>query len=484
MLIRLLLILLICYTIQETTCAKILAVVPVPSYSHQLFFRRIWKELGKRGHELTLLTTDPMQDNPENIRQINWSFTYALRHNKYNITKVVQDNEYNLPKILASYQAMLNEIVDEELSHPDIQTLLKNESEHFDLLLVEYLHPTLYAFSSGLSVQILLPFERDLSFKERLLSTLYSVYSIYKSNDDVAEEIAKKHFGQDLPPLEIIIKNVSMVFLNTHPVFNVRPLGPGFIHIGGGIHLEDQNPLPKELKIFLDSAKEGVIYFSLGTNVRSHHLKSNFIKIVVDTFKELRYKVLWKFEIDIPEKSNNVKILQWVPQQDVLRHENVRVFITQCGIQSMEESILSHVPMISIPFVSDQKMNSLKIANRGLGIALNKNTVTKDSFKAAIIEIMNNSSYRDKVREVANLIRDEPMSGLEKAIWWTEYVIRHKGVKHFWHPNVDLPLYQYLLLDVIGFFTLVIAINIFILYKITCKTLNIYRQCSKKHKVE
>ncbi|KAJ8981280.1 hypothetical protein NQ317_004016 [Molorchus minor] len=58
-------------------------------------------------------------------------------------------------------------------------------------------------------------------------------------------------------------------------------------------------------------------------------------------------------------------------------------------------------------------------------------------------------SYRDKVREVANLIRDEPMSGLEKAIWWTEYVIRHKGVKHFWHTNVDLPLYQYLLLDTV-----------------------------------
>ncbi|KAJ8981279.1 hypothetical protein NQ317_004015 [Molorchus minor] len=216
--------------------------------------------------------------------------------------------------------------------------------------------------------------------KKRLLSALYSVYSIYKSNDDVAEEIAKKYFGQDLPPLEIIIKNVSMVFLNTHPVFNVRPLGPGFIHIGGGIHLEDaKSP-------FLDSAKEGVSYFSLGTN-------SNFIKIVVDTFKELRYKVLWKFEIDIPEKSNNVKILQWyLNRMCYVSHENVRVFITQCGIQSMEESILSHVPMISIPFVSDQKMNSLKIANRGLGIALNKNTITKDSFKAAIIEIMNNSS--------------------------------------------------------------------------------------------
>ncbi|KAJ8930794.1 hypothetical protein NQ314_016371 [Rhamnusium bicolor] len=278
--IKVLLFVLVMHVIQESSCAKILAIVPVPSYSHQLFFRPIWKELSKRGHELTLLTTDPMDNPPQNIKQIDWSSAYELRHNKHNITKVVQENEYNIPKILASYQAMLNEIVDQELSHRDVQILLKNESEHFDLLMVEYHHPVLYAFSErfkcpyiGISSmeianyyhktlgnpihpvlypEILLPFERDLNFNERLLSTLYVIYGIYRKlsyANNIEDEMAKKYFGENLPPLKTILRKVSMVFININPVFNVRPLGPGFVSIGGGIHMEKSKPLP-EVKIF------------------------------------------------------------------------------------------------------------------------------------------------------------------------------------------------------------------------------------------
>lgn len=52
------------------------------------------------------------------------------------------------------------------------------------------------------------------------------------------------------------------------------------------------------------------------------------------------------------------------------------------------------------------------------------------------------------------------MSGLEKAVWWTEYVLRHKGAKYLRNPGRDLPYYQYFLLDVLGvcFLTLIIVI--------------------------
>lgn len=50
------------------------------------------------------------------------------------------------------------------------------------------------------------------------------------------------------------------------------------------------------------------------------------------------------------------------------------------------------------------------------------------------------------------------MSGLETAIWWTEYVIRHKGAKHLRNPAADIPFYQYYLLDVISFLSVVLYI--------------------------
>jgi glucuronosyltransferase len=37
---------------------------------------------------------------------------------------------------------------------------------------------------------------------------------------------------------------------------------------------------------------------------------------------------------------------------------------------------------------------------------------------------------------------------MDTAIFWTEYVIRHKGAPHLRSAAVDLPWYQYLLLDI------------------------------------
>lgn len=53
--------------------------------------------------------------------------------------------------------------------------------------------------------------------------------------------------------------------------------------------------------------------------------------------------------------------------------------------------------------------------------------------------------------EVRKLLNDETAKGLEKAIWWIEYVIRNNGALHFRSRMVDMAWYEYLMLDVYGF---------------------------------
>lgn len=65
---------------------------------------------------------------------------------------------------------------------------------------------------------------------------------------------------------------------------------------------------------------------------------------------------------------------------------------------------------------------------------------------------------------VAQLTKDQPLSGLEKAVWWTEYVIRHKGATHFKNPMTDLPFYQVYLMDVIGFILVILIFSAYIIY--------------------
>lgn len=75
----------------------------------------------------------------------------------------------------------------------------------------------------------------------------------------------------------------------------------------------------QSLEAFLNSAKEGFIYFSLGSNVKSKDLRKETLAAIMDALKAMPYKVLWKFEADIlPGKPDNVKLIKWAPQKSVL----------------------------------------------------------------------------------------------------------------------------------------------------------------------
>lgn len=69
----------------------------------------------------------------------------------------------------------------------------------------------------------------------------------------------------------------------------------------------------------VESAKNGVVYFSLGSNVKSVNIPERIRSLLMQTFAELPYTVLWKFEQqELAGKPKNVIIRKWLPQQDIL----------------------------------------------------------------------------------------------------------------------------------------------------------------------
>jgi glucuronosyltransferase len=56
---------------------------------------------------------------------------------------------------------------------------------------------------------------------------------------------------------------------------------------------------------------------------------------------------------------------------------------------------------------------------------------------------------------------DNPMSIMDTAVFWIEYVIRHKGAEHLRTAVNDLYGFQYYLLDVVAAISLTLA---FVLY--------------------
>lgn len=65
-------------------------------------------------------------------------------------------------------------------------------------------------------------------------------------------------------------------------------------------------------------------------------------------------------------------------------------FITQCGAQSLEESIYANVPMVAMPFFADQEYNAKHIVSKGFGVYVDRKNLDKEDFKSAIFKVVNN----------------------------------------------------------------------------------------------
>lgn len=267
-------------------------------------------------------------------------------------------------------------------------------------------------------------------------------------------------FANNYPTFGEVKKNVSLVFVGHH--FSqgaIRPYVPNLIDIGGIQIKNEPDPLPPTIDEFLRNASDhGAILFSLGTNVNSADFASEKLSAILRVFSRLNQKVIWKWDGDeIPRnKSDNVLMEKWVPQDDILAHPNIRLFISHCGLGGVTEALFHGVPILGIPFIYDQHMNANKIAEEGWSIHLPYDNITVDSLSTAVNEMLSNRTYALKVKELSKLYRDRPQSALDTAIYWTEYVIRHRGAPHMQTPQVKMNFIQRNSLDVLVFLVLLI----------------------------
>jgi glucuronosyltransferase len=75
---------------------------------------------------------------------------------------------------------------------------------------------------------------------------------------------------------------------------------------------------------------------------------------------------------------------------------------------------------------------------------------------------------RQNAQRLSRIFLDQPLTPLEQAVYWKEYVIRHKGAPHLRSAVLDLAWYQYFLLDVIDVLALTVGSVALILYIEPC----------------
>lgn len=171
---------------------------------------------------------------------------------------------------------------------------------------------------------LLTDFDPKMTFWQRLQNTyLYYAGELFVHFRLLPDQnsLLKEHFP-DAPDLSTILYNASMVLSLSHPsLSDPVPLQPNTKPIAG-YHVSPTKPLPKDIKKFLDEAEDGVVLFSMGSNLKSANFEPKKRKAILQAFSKIKQKVLWKFETDLPEKPNNVMIMDWLPQADVLGRNN------------------------------------------------------------------------------------------------------------------------------------------------------------------
>ena len=160
--------------------------------------------------------------------------------------------------------------------------------------------------------------------------------------------------------------------------------------------------------------------------------------------------MIWRHKGEHPTTlGNNTLIVDWMPQKDLLGHPQTKVFVAHGGTNGVQEAIYHGVPVLGIPLFFDQYDNLLRLQERGAGKIIELGNVNGHSFEQGLKEVLHQDRYRQNMQRLSRLHRDQPMAPMDQAIFWVEYVMRHKGAAHLRTDAYNMPWYSYYCLDVL-----------------------------------
>lgn len=94
--------------------------------------------------------------------------------------------------------------------------------------------------------------------------------------------------------------------------------------------------------------------------------------------------------------------------------------------------------------------------------------LTEEHLKGKIRKMLDDKSYKENVNTLSSLFRDQPVSPLERAIWWIEWTMRHPNVKHMQHVGHTFTFIQLQSIDVLFVIFTIILLTIWMMVKCVC----------------
>ncbi|XP_072020161.1 UDP-glucuronosyltransferase 2A3-like isoform X2 [Amphiura filiformis] len=321
-----------------------------------------------------------------------------------------------------------------------------------------YCNPVNPAYSPELFTGYL----HQMTFTQRLKNTIYSIFQrqLSKITYRYLDELKQKYnINPEISTFETLSQAEIWFIYGNFVLDFPRPYQPNVISVGG-ITANPARPLAKDLEDFMQSSgNNGIIVFSMGSYVTA--MDTHMVDVFADAFAKLPQNVISKSAGQPPTTlPANVKMLEWLPQNDILGHPKTRLLICQCGINSVFEAIYHGIPVICIPVQSDQWDNAKRLEVKGVGLQLDLRSLTSDVLIQAVETVLRNDSYQSKMSRLSNIFHDEHLPAPQRTVYWMEKVVRHGGVSHLRTSAFDLNVIQYSLIDVYSFLGIVMLVSV------------------------
>ncbi|XP_070498752.1 UDP-glucosyltransferase 2-like [Chironomus tepperi] len=491
------LLLIFCAFLWSVESANILAIFQFPFFSHQRFHQKVMQILLDEGHSVTVFSTHP-HDYKDHPNATQYVFEDSVKiHSKYTDMLMYRKKKMHYSQILLQHEVKAYvEAAEHELSHPELQRMIKNTSDYqFDLVVVECFVCTSLLFAEIFDCPVAIvsaidapymfhkimgndvnPFKYSeslfmpyihghMSVSEKINSFIFQLFHEFVFNAALIYNnlcLNYMHFSHlGLGVTKAPIDRIGLLMANTNHAFgHVRALMPHSIQIGF-THVEKPKPISDlELKEYLDNSMNGVIIKALGSTVNTKSLGIENIKKFLDIFSKTKMNVLWKLDeieegLEIP---HNVKIVSWLPLADALAHPNVKLLIFHGGIFTAYEAIDRGVPMIAFPLAYDQFMNARLMTHKGIAMEMDLNNF-KDSDLSSAIQEMTKPKYAANVRKMRTLAYDQPINNRDLIVWHVNNLIKNRivyskdfgSLSYFGTPTRQFYAYLFAFLGLIYF---------------------------------
>nr|XP_051675706.1 UDP-glucuronosyltransferase 2B16 isoform X3 [Oryctolagus cuniculus] len=490
------------------SCGKVL--VWSMDYSHWMNMKTILDALVQRGHAVTVLRSsasiliDSKNESRIHFETFHTSYTkdeieaFLLHRINTLINDVSRDAYWEyfplLQKLFFEYSDVYESICKDLVLNKKI--MAKLQDSRFDVvladpfapcgeLLAELLNrPLVYSlrftpgytyekYSGGLLFPpsyvpvIMSDLSGQMTFMERVKNMLWMLYFDFwfqMLNVKRWDQFCSEVLGRPVTFSELMGRAEIWLIQSYWDLEFPRPLLPN-VYFVGGLHCKPAQPLPKEMEAFVQSSgEEGVVVFSLGSMV-SNMTEERAI-VIASALAQLPQKVIWRFDGKKPDSLGaNTRLYQWIPQNDLLGHPKTKAFVTHGGANGIYEAIHHGIPMVGLPLFGEQHDNLAHMKAKGAAIRLDWKTMSSADLIDAVKTVINDPTYKENVMKLSRIHHDQPMKPLDRAVFWIEFVMRHKGAKHLRVAAHDLTWYQYHSLDVIGFLLACVTITTYIVIK-------------------